>query len=130
MFDDHYSENTMYKYIVPYCYFSTSFYLVEIGKISQTIKLLRRMVGLNFDSSLNSKLCAFTYYNLGLLQYALGYFEIGIHNIETSYKLIVLNNFSEKIKFYVIDSLGLAYLNQKNLFKAYRNDSGCVCKAP
>ncbi len=119
MFDDHYSENTMYKYIVPYCYFSTSFYLVEIGKISQTIKLLRRMVGLNFDSSLNSKLCAFTYYNLGLLQYALGYFEIGIHNIETSYKLIVLNNFSENIKFYVIDSLGLAYLNQKNLFKAY-----------
>ena len=119
LFDDHYSETSIYKNIVPYCYFSTSFYLVEIGKISQTIKLLRRMVGSNFDLILNSKLRAFTYYNLGLLQYAIGHFDIGIHNIETSYKLIVANNFSEKIKFCVIDSLGLAYLNQKNLFKAY-----------
>ena len=119
MFDDHYSENTMYKNIVPYAYFSTSFYLVEIGKITQTVKLLRRMVGFNFDLLLERKLCALTYYNLGLLQYALGYFDIGIHNIETSYKLIVINNLSDKIKFYVIDSLGLAYLNQKNLFKAY-----------
>ena len=119
MFDDHYSENIMYKNIVPYCYFSTSFYLVEIGKITQTVKLLRRMVGYNYDLNLDSKLCALTYYNLGLLQYALGNFDIGIHNIETSYKLIVINDFSDKMKFYVIDSLGLAYLNQKNLFKAY-----------
>ena len=119
LFDDHYSENTFYKNIVPYAYFSTSFYLVEIGKITQTVKLLRRMVGFNFDLLLDSKLSAFTYYNLGLLQYALGFFDIGIHNIETAYKIIVSNNFSDKIKLYVIDSLGLAYLNQKNLFKAY-----------
>ena len=119
MFDDHYSENQVYKNIVPYCYFSTSFYLVEIGKITQTIKLLRRMVGFNFDLSLNNKLRALIYFNLGLLQYSLGSFDIGIHNIETSYKLIDINNFSEKIKFHIIDSLGLAYLNQKNLFKAY-----------
>ena len=119
LFDDHYSENTLYKNIVPYAYFSTSFYLVEIGKITQTVKLLRRMVGFNFDILLDSKLSALTYYNLGLLQYALGYFDIGIHNIEIAYKTIVSNNFSDKIKLYVIDSLGLAYLNQKNLFKAY-----------
>ena len=119
LFDDHYSENIFYKNIVPYAYFSTTFYLVEIGKITQTVKLLRRMVGYNFDLLLDSKLYALTYYNLGLLQYALGYFDIGIHNIETAYKTIVSNNFSDKIKFDVIDSLGLAYLNQKNLFKAY-----------
>ena len=119
MFDDHYSENIMYRNLVPYCYFSTSFYLVEIGKIAQTIKLLKRMVGYNFELSLDNKLIALTYYNLGLLQYALGFFDIGIHNIETSYKLIVLNNFSDRIKFHIIDSLGLAYLNQKKLFKAY-----------
>ena len=119
LFDDHYSENTLYKNIVPYAYFSTSFYLVEIGKITQSVKLLRRMVGVNFDLVLDSKLYALTYYNLGLLQYALGYFDIGIHNIEIAYKAIVTNNFSDKIKLYVIDSLGLAYLNQKNLFKAY-----------
>ena len=119
MFDDHYSENITYKNIVPYCYFSTSFYLVEIGKIGQTVKLLQRMVGDNYEVHLKNSLYALTYYNLGLLQYAIGYFELGIHNIEISYKIMTLNDFSDKIKFKIIDSLGLAYLNQKNLFKAY-----------
>jgi hypothetical protein len=119
LFDDHYNENTTYRNIVPYCYFSTSFYFVEIGKIVQAVRLLRRIVGSNRDLKIDRKLSVLIYYNLGLLQYALGYYDIGIHNIETSYKLIVNNNFSDKIKFYVIDSLGLAYLNQRNLFKAY-----------
>ena len=56
------------------------------------------MVGFNFDLLLDRKLCALTYYNLGLLQYALGYFDIVINNIETSYKLIVINNLSDKRK--------------------------------
>ena len=119
LFDDHYSENFTYKNIVPYCYFSTSFYLVEIGKIAQTVKLLRRMVGENYEVHLKNRLYALTYYNLGLLQYAIGYFDIGIHNIEIAYKMVLSNDFSDKIKFKIIDSLGLAYLNQKNLYKAY-----------
>ena len=119
MFDDHYTENSIYKNIVPYCYFSVSFYLVEIGKIIQTVKLLRRMVGDNFEVHLKKKLYALTYYNLGLLQYASGYFELGIHNIEIAYKLVLLNNYSDKLKFQIIDSLGLAYLNRNNLYKAY-----------
>ena len=119
MFDDHYNESG-YKNIVSYCYFFVSFYLIEIGKVPQTVKLYKRMVSIFFNAeNNNNKLKALTYYNLGLLQYALGYFDIGIHNIETSYKLIVENNFSDKIRFKVIDSLGLAYLNTKNLFKAY-----------
>ena len=119
MFDDHYSENFSFKNIVPYCYFSTSFYLVEIGKIAQTVKLLRRMVGENFEVHLKNRLYALTYFNLGLLQYSIGQFDIGIHNIEIAFKIIMLNDFSDKIKFKIIDSLGLAYLNQKNLYKAY-----------
>ena len=119
LFDDHYSENFNFKNIVPYSYFSTSFYLVEVGKISQTVKLLRRMVGENYEVHLKNRLYALTYYNLGLLQYAIGYFDIGIHNIEIAYKIMMINNFSEKLKFKIMDSLGLAYLNQKNLFKAY-----------
>ena len=119
MFDDHYNESG-YKNIVSYCYFFVSFYLVEIGKVPQTVKLYKRMVSIFFNvENNNNKLKALTYYNLGLLQYALGYFDIGIHNIETAYKLIVENNFSDKIRFKVIDSLGLAYLNTRNLFKAY-----------
>ena len=119
MFDDHYSENFTFKNIVPYCYFSTSFYLVEIGKIAQTVKLLRRMVGDNYEVHLKNRLYALTYYNLGLLQYAIGFFDIGIHNMEIAFKIFLTNNFSDKIKFKIIDSLGLAYLNQKNLYKAY-----------
>jgi len=119
MFDDHYSENFTFKNIVPYCYFSTSFYLVEIGKIAQTVKLLKRMVGENYEVHLKNRLYALTYFNLGLLQYSIGQFDIGIHNIEIAFKIIMLNDFSDKIKFKIIDSLGLAYLNQKNLYKAY-----------
>ena len=119
MFDDHYNE-IGYKNIVSYCYFFVSFYLVEIGKVPQTVKLYKRMVNIFFSSeNNNNKLKALTNYNLGLLQYALGYFDKGIHNIELAYKLIVQNNFSDKIRFKVIDSLGLAYLNTRNLFKAY-----------
>ena len=119
MFDDHYNESG-YKNIVSYCYFFVSFYLVEIGKVPQTIKLYKRMVSVFFNlENNNNKLKALTYYNLGVLQYALGNFDIGIHNIETAYKLVVENKFSDKIRFKVIDSLGLAYLNTRNLFKAY-----------
>ena len=119
LFDDHYSESYNLKNIIPYCYFSSSFYLVEVGKISQTVNLLRRMVGENYEVHLQNRLYALTYFNLGLLQYAIGYFDIGIHNMEIAHKIMVLNNFSDKIKFKIMDSLGLAYLNQKNLFKAY-----------
>ena len=119
LFDDHYSESYSFKNIVPYCYFSSSIYLVEVGKISQTVTLLRRMVGENYEIHLKNRLYALTYFNLGLLQYAIGYFDVGIHNMEIAYKIMVFNNFSDKIKFKIMDSLGLAYLNQKNLFKAY-----------
>ena len=39
MFDDHFREN---KIITQYCYFSTAFYLVEIGKVPNTVKLLKK----------------------------------------------------------------------------------------
>ena len=104
MFDDHFNSNEGERKIASYCYFFTSFYLVEIGKIPQTMKLLKRMIALfskmNND---NNTLKYLTYYNLGLLQYALGYFDIGIHNIETAYKLIVENNFSDKTKLKVMN---------------------------
>ena len=118
MFDDHFNENE--KKIASYCYFFTSFYLVEIGKVPQTVKLLKRMITffVKLDNDINV-LKYLTYYNLGMLQYALGNFDIGIHNIETAYKLIVENNLSDKIKLKVIDSLGLAYLNRRNLYKAF-----------
>ena len=124
MFNDHYNDND--KNIVAYCFFFSSFYLVEIGKVSQTVILYKRIVTMFSNSEKdknnkndNLKLKCLIYYNLGLLQYALGYFDIGIHNLEFAYKLIVDNNFSDKMKFKVIDSLGLAYLNRKNLYKAY-----------
>ena len=118
MFDYHFRENKSIKSIVPYCYFSISFYLVEIGKVPQTVKLLKKMVQ-SFSEKTENKLKALTYYNLGILQYALGEFKIGIHNLETSYKQIVDNSLSEKFKQRAMISLGLAYLNQPNLFKAY-----------
>ena len=119
MFGDHYSENYNFKNIVPFCYFSTSFYLVEVGKIAQTVKILRKMLGDNYEVHLKNRLYALTYYNLGLLEYSIGQFDVGIHNIEIAYKIFTQNDFSDKIKFQIIDTLGLAYLNQKNLYKAY-----------
>ena len=118
MFDYHFRENKAAKNIVPYCYFSISFYLVEIGKVPQTVKLLKKMVS-SFSEKTDINLKALTYYNLGILQYALGEFKIGIHNLEIAYKLIVDNSLSEKYKQRAMISLGLAYLNQPNLFKAY-----------
>ena len=118
MFDYHFRENKTTKNIVSYCYFSISFYLVEIGKIPQTVKLLKKMVS-SFSEKTETKLKALTYYNLGVLQYALGEFKIGIHNLEISYKQFVDNSLSEKFKQKAMVSLGLAYLNQPNLFKAY-----------
>ena len=118
MFDYHFRENKTTKNIVPYCYFSISFYLVEIGKVPQTVKLLKKMVS-SFTEKTETKLKALTYYNLGILQYALGEFKIGIHNLEISYKQFVDNSLSEKFKQRAMFSLGLAYLNQPNLFKAY-----------
>ena len=120
MFDDHFNGNEGERKIASYCYFFTSFYLVEIGKIPQTVKLLKRMITLfSKMNNNNNTLKYLTYYNLGLLQYALGYFDIGIHNIETAYKLIVENNFSNKTKLKVMNSLILAYLNKRNLYKAF-----------
>ena len=118
MFDDHFREIKTCKNVAPYCYFSISFYLVEIGKVPQTVKLLKKMES-SFSEKSDTKLKALTYYNLGVLQYALGEFKIGIHNIEEAYKLIVKFFLSEKFKHRVMVSLGLAYLNQRNLFKAY-----------
>ena len=118
MFDYHFRENKATKNIVPYCYFSISFFLVEIGKVPQTVNLLKKMVK-SFSEKTDIKLKALTYYNLGILQYALGEFKIGIHNLEIAYKQIVDNSLSEKHKQRAMISLGLAYLNQPNLFKAY-----------
>jgi hypothetical protein len=73
----------------------------------------------SFSEKTDINLKALTYYNLGILQYALGEFKIGIHNLEIAYKLIVDNSLSEKYKQRAMISLGLAYLNQPNLFKAY-----------
>ena len=73
----------------------------------------------SFSEKTETKLKALTYYNLGVLQYALGEFKIGIHNLEISYKQFVDNSLSEKFKQRAMVSLGLAYLNQPNLFKAY-----------
>ena len=120
MFDDHFNVNDSEKKIASYCYFFTSFYLVEIGKVPQTVKLLKRIISLFAKmTSENTVLKYLTYYNLGLLQYALGNLDIGIHNIETAYKIIVENNFSNKIKLKVMNSLGLAYLNKRSLYKAF-----------
>ena len=118
MFEDHFIENE--TKISSYCCFFTSFYLVEIGKVPQTVKLLRRMISFfaKMDNDINI-LKYLTYYNLGVLQYALGDFDIGIHNMETAYKLITENNFSDRIKLKVIDTLSLAYLNKRNLYKAF-----------
>ena len=118
MFYDHFNESE--KKVASYCYFFTSFYLVEIGKVSQTVMLYKRLIQLfvKLDNDIN-KLKALTYYNLGLLQYAIGNFDIGIHNIEVAYKLIVENNLSDKMKLKVIDSLGLAYLNRRSLYKSF-----------
>ena len=118
LFYDHYIDSHEYSVIISYCYFATTFYLVEIGKVAQAMKLLRRMVN-NLNQETDSKLYALTYYNLGILQFAIGYFDLGIHNIEIAYKIILDKSFSEKLKFRVIDSLGLAYLNKGNLFKAF-----------
>ena len=74
MFDYHFRENKTTKNIVPYCYFSISFYLVEIGKVPQTVKLLKKMVS-SFTEKTDNRLKALTYYNLGILQYALGEFK-------------------------------------------------------
>ena len=58
--------------------------------IEQTIKLYKRMISFltKLDDEINI-LKYLTYYNLGLLQYAVGNFDIGVHNIEIAYKLIV-----------------------------------------
>ena len=119
MFDENFRENKPNKSYSSYCYFSLSFYLVDIGKITQTVKLLKKTVAALDKIDTNTKLKALTYYNLGVLQYALGDYKIGIHNIEVAYKLIVDFHLSEKFKHKVMVSLGLAYLNQRNLFKAY-----------
>ena len=118
MFEDHYKDLRNTRNTILYCYFSICYYLVEIGKVPQTIKLLKRMVT-SFSEKTNNELKALSFYNLGLLQYAVGDFRIGIHNLETSYKLIVENNLSAKFLLSVLDSLALAYLNQRSLFKAY-----------
>ena len=118
MFDDHFNESE--KKIVAYCYFFTSFYLVEIGKVTQTVKLLKRIITIftKLDNDVNI-LKYLTHFNLGVVQYALGNFDIGIHNMETALKLIIENNFSDKIKLKVLDSLSLAYLNKRHLYKAF-----------
>lgn len=118
MFEDHYKDLRNTRNTILYCYFSICYYLVEIGKVPQTVKLLKRMVS-SFSEKTNTELKALSFYNLGLLQYALGDFQIGIHNLETSYKLIVENNLSGKFLVSVLDSLALSYLNQRSLFKAY-----------
>ena len=118
MFSNYFSENKLTKIISQYCYFNISYYLIETGKIISTIKLLSRMVN-SFNDDTEKKLRAFSEYNLGLLQYAIGDFKIGIHNLESSYKVIVDNNLSTKNLLTVLDSLALAYLNQRMLFKSY-----------
>ena len=120
MLDENVRDNKPDKNVSSYCYFSLSFYLVEIGKVSQTILLLKRTINIFTEKAdSNTKLKALAFYNLGILQYAIGEFKIGIHNIEEAYKLIVSFFLSEKFKHKVMVSLGLAYLNQRNLFKAY-----------
>ena len=118
IFDDRFNENHLTKNIPPYCNFSISYYLVIIGKVSQTVNLLSRMVN-SFNDKTNNKLRVLTQYNLGLLQYAIEDFKNGIHNLEICYKLIIDNNLSTKNLLIVLDSLALAYLNQRMLFKSY-----------
>ena len=105
--------------VVSYCYLYICYHLVLIGKVPQTINLLKRMArSFTEKTQLNVKLLAL--YNLGVLQYAIGEFKVGIHRLETVYKLVMDGNVKHsKIFLYTIDSLALAYLNIKALFKAY-----------
>ena len=105
--------------VVSYCYLYICHHLVLIGKVPQTIKLLKRMArSFTEKTPLNIKVLAL--YNLGVLQYAVGEFKVGIHRLEAVYKLITENNVKDsKIFLRTIDSLALAYLNIKALFKSY-----------
>lgn len=123
IFEEYFKDSNMYCNcncsVVSYCYLYICYHLVLIGKVSQTINLLKRMVhSFTEKTHLNVKVLAL--YNLGILQYAIGEFKVGIHRLETVYKLVVGGNVkNSKIFLYTIDSLALAYLNIKALFKAY-----------
>ena len=73
----------------------------------------------SFNDKTDNKLRVLTQYNVGLLQHAIEDFKNGIHNLEICYKLIIDNNLSTKNLLIVLDSLALAYLNQRMLFKSY-----------
>ena len=59
------------------------------------------------------------HHNLGLIQFSIGKFLDGIHNIEIAYKLIYDFQFSYPLRILIVERLALAYLNIRELLKSY-----------
>lgn len=95
-----------------------SFYMVQASKLQSAIILLMKTLQLSEDQK-NKELKYCALYNLGLINYALGYTEEGIHNLEEAHRLVVSNNMSTYSLLQVLEALALAYINKRNFRKAF-----------
>ena len=81
--------------------------------LNQAIKLIEK--NKNNDTIIKIVLL----HNSGLIQYSLGMYLEGIHNIERSYNLITEKDYSYLLGIKIIERLALAYLNIGELLKSF-----------
>ena len=119
------SVYTEHHFQLGYLYFFLTFFLVESKKFSTAIGFLNKSLTLSEENK-SLELKFVTLYNIGLLYYAVGLYDEGIHNLEEALRFfnsaqtictkqaISCTNYLK-----VLDSLALAYLNKKAIRKSY-----------
>lgn len=104
--------------VLIYYYLLIAPYLCSIKKSYAAERGLKKAVASLSDLDV-SPLNVVLLFNLGLVQFTNGSFNEGIHQMESAYRLICLNNYSFHMKINVVEKLALAYLNIRELMKAF-----------
>ena len=89
-------------------------------KMELVYKILKKATKLIKKEELkNTVFHAKILYNLGMVQFAVGNYLEGIHNIEKGFNLIEEKDFSYMLKINILEKLSLAYLNIGELLKSF-----------
>ena len=101
-----------FTYITPYICLNKKMIIAE--------KFLKKVESLLSSESIPcSVFNVVVYHNLGVIQYAIGKYQDGIHNLEIAYRLVVENHYSYHLRINIVEKLALAYLNVRELMKSH-----------
>jgi tetratricopeptide (TPR) repeat protein len=100
--------------------------MAQVNKLQTAIVLLNKTLQYFPEDTKFNELKYCSLYNLGILFYAIGWYDEAIHHFETAHRLVVENHMSTFSLLQVLEILSLAYISKKAFRKAYTLIHSCI----